>query len=88
MREITLGNKKTVDVLNVTIGDAVYSVPLMGSMKLKDASRLDTQERIMAFFLKYIPKKVMEDLTVDDVNALINAWSAESEKNGAKPGEL
>ena len=87
MREITLGNRKEIEVLKVNIGEESYTVPLAGSLSVKEANAINSEEKAVAFLQKHIPKKVLENLTVDDLNALVNAWYGESTKNGAKVGE-
>lgn len=86
MREITLGSRP-IEVLRVNIGKETYSLPLAGSLSVKEAAGMDSQEKVIAFFQKHIPKDVLEQLTVDDLTALSQAWSEESEKAGSKLGE-
>lgn len=82
MAEIRLGDHKKVEVLKVTIGEETYSVPLAGSLSVKKALHLDKQEQVIAFFQDHIPKKTLENLTVDELNYLIVTWKNESEKAG------
>ena len=78
MREITLGNAKTLKTLKVNIGDKTYSVPLAGSLTLSEVQQLSEKEEGYTFFEKYIPRKVLESLTVDDMKALTAAWKEAS----------
>jgi hypothetical protein len=59
---------------SLTIDDQTFEVPLGGSLTPKEAAPLDTAEGTRAFFQKYIPKKIADTLTIDDYNAITNAW--------------
>ena len=87
MREITVGSQKERKVLKINIGEESYSLPLLGSLTIKEATRLDTQDGTVAFITDYIPKDVMETLTVDDLNAIIKAWKSASDLEGISLGE-
>jgi len=87
MREITVGNSKERKVLKINIGEESYSLPLLGSLTMKEAKRLDTEEGTVAFVNDYIPGDVLETLTVDDVNAIIKAWKSASDLEGISLGE-
>lgn len=87
MREITVGSPKERKVLKINIGEESYSLPLLGSLTIKEATRLDTQDGTVAFITDYIPKDVMETLTVDDLNAIIKAWKSASDLEGISLGE-
>lgn len=89
MKEITLGGQpKEMKVLRVNIDDEHYEIPLGGSLKPKELASMDTPAKTLAFLEKYIPKKVVENLCMDDYNALIRAWSeATKEASGISVGE-
>jgi len=89
MKEITLGGQpKEMKTLRVNIGDDHYDVPLGGMLKPRELTAMDTPEKTMAFLEKYIPKKVVENLCMDDYNALVRAWSdATKESSGVSVGE-
>ena len=87
MREITVGNPKERKVLKINIGEKSYSLPLLGSLTMKEAKRLDTEEGTVAFVNDYIPNDVMETLTVDDLNTIIKAWKSASDLEGISLGE-
>lgn len=82
MAEITLkGKSDEIKVLKVNIGDKSYSVPLAGSLSIREmrAMRAGTEDGF-DFFEKYIPKKVIESLTMDEFQALNEAWKEASFK--------
>lgn len=89
MKEITLGGKpKEVKTLRVNIGDEHYEVPLAGTLTPRELAAMDTPAKTLAFLEKYIPKKVAETLSIDDYNALVNAWKdASQEASGVSVGE-
>ena len=75
-----------------------YRVPLAGNMTVGDlnafraAAKDDGNDYAMldffvAFFARYIPKKVIESMSRDDVQTLINAWDSASEDDGVSQGE-
>lgn len=87
MREITVGNREERKVLKVNVGEASYSLPLLGSLTMKEATRLGTQEGTLAFITDYIPKDVINELTVEDFNSIVDAWKSASDIEGASLGE-
>lgn len=87
MREITVGNREERKVLKVNVGEASYSLPLLGSLTMKEATRLETQEGTLAFITDYIPKDVINELTVEDFNSIVEAWKSASDIEGASLGE-
>ena len=89
MKEITLGGQpKEMKALRVNIGEEHYEIPLGGMLKPRELANMDTPAKTLAFLEKYIPKKVVENLCMDDYNALVNAWSeATKEASGVSVGE-
>lgn len=87
MREITVGSPKERKVLKINIGEESYSMPLAGSLTVKDAKRIDTEEGLIGFMYDCIPKDVLDVLTVDDLNAIIKAWQSASNLEGISLGE-
>lgn len=90
MREITLTNEnERINVLKVNIGKKTYSVPLSGSLSIREMKAMrDGTEDGFDFFGRYIPQDVLETLTMDQFNALNEAWKeASSEKTNASMGE-
>lgn len=87
MAEITLGGPKRAEVLKVNIGEESYSVPLAGSLTVKEAAGIDSDAKALAFIERHIPKKVLEGITVNDLNMLVKEWYKASTDNGDAPGE-
>lgn len=74
--------------LGVIIGEKTYYIPLGKSLKVKELSKLSDQEEVMKFFEKHLGKEVMDSLSVDDFEAIVEAWSkATQETSGKSLGE-
>lgn len=80
MAEITLkGKSDEMKVLKVNIGKKTYSVPLSGSLSIKEMRAMSKgDEDGFDFFSKYIPMEVLESLTMDEFKALTDAWRSAS----------
>ena len=90
MREITLTNEnEQINVLKVNIGKETYSVPLSGSLSIREMKAMrDGTEDGFDFFGRYIPQDVLETLTIDQFNKLNKAWKdATEEKTDVSMGE-
>ena len=87
MAEFTLKMQEP-KTLKLNIGDDSYQVPLAGSLSRKELLEIETPEGTYAFFLKYIPKKVLENIPLDGYNQIVNVWREESQKaSRLTPGE-
>lgn len=85
---IDLNDVKQIDSLEVKYGDESYMIPLGNHIPVKRIKALKTDDDIMAFFSQYMPKKVVESLTVAQFSAIIKAWTEETKKvSGVTPGE-
>ncbi len=80
MAELTIKPKEQ-ETLKVTIGDKEFSIPLRGSLSVKEALVLETEQGAFSFFKKRIPKDIFEALTVDELNQVIAVWKKESDKH-------
>lgn len=90
MAEITLkGKSDEMKVLKVNIGKKTYSVPLSGSLSIKEMRAMSKgDEDGFDFFSKYIPTEVLESLTMDEFKALTDAWrEASAGKTESELGE-
>lgn len=85
---IDLNDVKQIDSLEVKYGDESYMIPLGNHIPVKRIKALKTDDDIMAFFSQYMPKKVVESLTVSQFSAIIKAWTEETRRvSGVTPGE-
>lgn len=68
---------KEIEVIEVAIGKKTYEVPLAKYLpykqlkKLKDKSDLDSIIEVLG---KYIPVEVLEDLNIQQLTSIIEAW--------------
>lgn len=83
MSEFTL-KRNIVKTLKVNIEGESYSVPLGGSLTPAEWTGLDTFAGTIEFLRKYIPADVADTFTVDEWNAIINAWKDETGRNNTK----
>ena len=87
MAEFTL-KPKEIKTLTVNVGDRSFSLPLQGSLSIKEMLTLETPEGTYSFMKKHVPKQIFDGLKVEEYNELLNAWKAESTKaTGKTPGE-
>lgn len=88
MPTIKLNNDNPIKVLTVDIGGNTYNVPLSVSLKFKEARAIKTPDDVFDLFLKYIPEDVLGEVTIEEVNRLVQMWWDESQKlTGKKVGE-
>ena len=86
MAEFTL-KRNIVKTFKVNIGDDSYSIPLGGSLTPKEWVGLDTFAGTVDFMRRYIPADVADTFTIDEWNAIIEAWKTETGKGGKTAGE-
>lgn len=72
------------NTLGVIIGKTTYHIPLGKSLKVKELSKLNEQEEVLKFFEKYLGKEIMDSLSVDDFEAIVEAWSSATKKASGK----
>ena len=78
MAEFTLRETEP-KTLKLNIGEESYQIPLGGSIPRKELVLLETADGTYSFFLKYIPKKVLESLSVDSHNQIVQVWRTETQ---------
>ena len=86
MPEFTL-KRKLAKTLKINIEDKSYHVPLGGSLTPDEWVGLNTFEGTKDFLCRYIPEEVAKELTIDEWNAIIEAWKQETGKSGKTAGE-
>lgn len=77
-----------------------FKVPLRGSLRMADVllfrepEDLDEDqlgmhsiETFYTFLCRYIPKEVVDELDLEDLNAFYDAWDQRSESDGVSEGE-
>ena len=78
MAKFVLEESPNTNVLEVVIGEQSYNIPLVGSLTFKEAASLESAEGTRAFIQKYIPRKVLDPLTINQYNSIVEAWKTES----------
>ena len=87
MAKISLNNKP-IEVLEIEIGDKTYKIPLGSSLPLKKAKAIKDEESVMKFLREYMPEAVVDNLTIEQLAQIMNAWSEETKKaSGISLGE-
>ena len=87
-RKVKIGSTGAPKTITVEIGTGTYDIPLAGSMKRKDILALKDEDSVFQMFARYIPEKVLDEMTVDEYNQLANAWTdANDAENNASLGE-
>ena len=86
-KELKLNDHKTVEVLSVDIDGKKYNIPLGTSLKVKEYRKLkkikgDDDEGMFSFLASYIGKDVVEELTIDEIRLIFNAWAAATQEAG------
>lgn len=77
---------KEIEVIEVAIGKKTYEVPLAKYLpykqlkKLKDKSDLDAIIEVLG---KYIPVEILEDLNIQQLSSIIEAWGEASKDSKA-----
>lgn len=85
---IDLNEVKQIDSLEVKYGEKSYMIPLGNHIPVKRIKALKTDDDIMKFLAQYMPKEVVDSLTVAQFSAIVRAWTAETKKvSGVTPGE-
>ena len=87
MREITVGSPKERKVLKINIGEESYSLPLLGSLTIKEVNGLESEKGMLDFIKRHIPDEVFDELTVYDLKTIASEWRSASESDVASLGE-
>ena len=95
-KELNL-NSLPVEVLKVTIGETVYTLPLANALPYSKVKKLikisksdDTEEQIdtfIAFFKEYIPEDVLGKLPMKALYNLAAAWGDADDDTNDNLGE-
>jgi len=78
---IKINDSKDIEVIEIGIKDGTYQIPLAKYLpykaikKLRDENDLDA---IMEILSKYIPMEVLDELTMDSIKQILEAWSEAS----------
>lgn len=87
MAQVKLGNKQydKKDCLEIRVGEKTYNMPLANCMPLKILKRLTKDadvDIILEILNNFIPEDITDEMSVQDVKVIFEAWGAASKEMG------
>lgn len=82
---------KEVEIIEVAIGKKTYNVPLAKYLPYKAIKKLRNKndiDSVVEILSQYIPMEVLEDLTMEQLTAIIEAWGSASKGDNDNNDEL
>lgn len=82
---ITIDNKNNIEFIEVAIGKKTYKIPLAKYLSYKAIKKMRNTKDIDAIIdilSTYIPMEVLDELTMQQITQIIEAWgNASTEKD-------
>lgn len=83
---ITIDKTKDIEVIEVAIGKKTYKIPLAKYLPYKAIKKLRNKEEsnadsIIEILSEFIPIEVLDELTMQQITQIIEAWSDASQDN-------
>ena len=83
---ITIDKTKDIEVIEVAIGKKTYKIPLAKYLPYKAIKKLRNKEEnnldsIIEILSDFIPINVLENLTMQQITQILEAWSDASQDN-------
>lgn len=83
---ITIDKTKDIEVIEVAIGKKTYKIPLAKYLPYKAIKKLRNKEEnnldsIIEILSDFIPIDVLENLTMQQITQILEAWSDASQDN-------
>lgn len=83
---ITIDKTKDIEVIEVAIGKKTYKIPLAKYLPYKAIKKLRSKEEnnldsIIEILSDFIPIDVLENLTMQQITQILEAWSDASQDN-------
>lgn len=78
---IKINDSKDIEVIEIGIKEGTYQIPLAKYLPYKAIKKLRNSndiDAIMEILSKYIPMEVLDELTMDSIKQIIEAWSEAS----------
>lgn len=78
---LKINDSKDIEVIEIGIKDGTYQIPLAKYLPYKAIKKLRTGndiDAVMEILSKYIPMEVLDELTMDSIKQIIEAWSEAS----------
>lgn len=77
---ITIDKTKDIEVIEVAIGKKTYKIPLAKYLPYKAIKKLRSKEEnnadsIIEILSEFIPIEVLDELTMQQITQIIEAWS-------------
>jgi hypothetical protein len=83
---ITIDKTKDIEVIEVAIGKKTYKIPLAKYLPYKAIKKLRSKEEnnldsIIEILSDFIPIDILENLTMQQITQILEAWSDASQDN-------
>lgn len=83
---ITIDKTKDIEVIEVAIGKKTYKIPLAKYLPYKAIKKLRSKEEnnldsIIEILSDFIPIDILENLTMQQITQILEAWSDASQNN-------
>lgn len=83
---ITIDKTKDIEVIEVAIGKKTYKIPLAKYLPYKAIKKLRSKEEnnldsIIEILSDFIPIDTLENLTMQQITQILEAWSDASQNN-------
>lgn len=83
---ITIDKTKNIEVIEVAIGKKTYKIPLAKYLPYKAIKKLRSKEEnnldsIIEILSDFIPIDILENLTMQQITQILEAWSDASQDN-------
>ena len=81
---ITINNTNDIEVVEVAIGKKTYKIPLAKYLPYKAIKKMRNTkdvDAVIEILSKYIPMEVLDELTLEQITQIIEAWGNASTEN-------
>lgn len=78
---LKINDSKDIEVIEIGIKDGTYQIPLAKYLPYKAIKKLRNDndiDAVMEILSKYIPEEVLDELTMDSIKQILEAWSEAS----------
>lgn len=80
---ITIDKTKDIEVIEVAIGKKTYKIPLAKYLPYKAIKKLRSKDEsnadsIIEILSEFIPMEVLDELTMQQISQILEAWSNSS----------
>lgn len=78
---LKINDSKDIEVIEIGIKEDTYQIPLAKYLPYKAIKKLRNDndiDAVMEILSKYIPEEVLDELTMDSIKQILEAWSEAS----------